>query len=246
MQGGDFGTITPVLPACELRDVFRRIRSGSCGRVRKAPLPSRRVTDEAPRDAGDDRADVEASTTLRGAAVSVDPKRAGVVAGVLCVAALVVSGLVLLVAGAHQNAQITALKTRGQPAEATVVSCLGELGGSGSNGAGYSCRATYRVAGHEYRATLPGMGFSAPRTKVSIVVDGADPTLISTPRILASQHPSAQVFVLPLVLLGSALAIGWVLWRRRDRGRIGGDVQPARRSLPESGGDDRLGALGGV
>jgi hypothetical protein len=173
----------------------------------------------------------------------------GVVALILCIATLAVTGVLLLSAGAHQNAQVVGLETNGRPVEATVTTCVGQLGGSGSNGAGFACRAAYRFGGRVYVATLPGSDSFAPGTRVAIVVDAADPALISTPRLVATQHPSDRVYVLPAVLLACALVIAavLVLWLRRHRRRSSRqEAQSVSRSLPDLGDDDRLGALGGV
>lgn len=205
------------------------------------------MSDEVRHDGERASANAEPSTTLRGAAVAVDPRRVGAVALVLCVTALAVSGVVLLAAGARRNSQIDALKTDGSTISSTVTSCIGELGGSGSNLASYSCRVTYRVAQHRYDAALPGSGLSAPRSKVTIVIDQANPTLISTPGILATEHASASVFALPIALLVCALALGWgAVWRHRRRRAKEVGAQPSPRSLSDFGDDDRLGALGGV
>lgn len=189
----------------------------------------------------------ESSTTLRGAAVAVDPRRAGQVLAGLCVAVLTVFGVVLLITGANTNAQINSLKTRGTIVAARATTCLGQVAGSGSNPTGYTCRATYRVSGRRYQATLPGTRLAAPGTKVTIVVDRSDPTLISTPGILARQHSTARVFILPITLLVCALGLGFVVLRRhRQRQPARGTGQSVSRSLSDLGDDERLGALGGV
>ncbi|HMK62757.1 MAG TPA: hypothetical protein VK386_03975, partial [Acidimicrobiales bacterium] len=78
--------------------------------------------------------------TLRGAPVDVDLHLVGRVAAFLGVLVLAFSVIVLFLAGAHRNAQLNLLRQRGVPVTMTVTNCLELLGGSGSNGAGYSCR----------------------------------------------------------------------------------------------------------
>jgi hypothetical protein len=119
-----------------------------------------------------------------------------------------VSSAVLFVAGAHQNAQITALKNDGVQVVETVTACQGLLGGSGSNAAGYSCRGTLSVGGHVYRDPVPGTSLYAPGTKLVIVVDLADPGLVSSVGDLKKEHASADVFILPSILLVLLLALG--------------------------------------
>ena len=79
--------------------------------------------------------------TLRGATVSFNPRRLVQGALGLVMVTLAVTAIVLTVAGIHSNDQINRLQTQGQPVTVTVTGCLGLLGGSGSNAAGYSCGA---------------------------------------------------------------------------------------------------------
>jgi len=170
-------------------------------------------------------------STLRGAGVDVDPRRAASAVVALCLLALAVSASVLFVAGARRNSQISDLRTRGVPVAVRVTSCLGQLGGSGSNPIGYSCTGTYTVAGRRFTATVPDDALHAPGTIVRGVVASDDPALLSTPRILAGERASSRVFVLPAVLTG-VLALGLVVlgWcRHRRAGRpIVGSAEPAR------------------
>jgi hypothetical protein len=157
--------------------------------------------------------------TLRGATVSFNPRRLVQVAVGVVMATLVVTAIVLTVAGIHSNDQINRLQTQGQPVTVTVTGCLGLLGGSGSNAAGYSCNGSYQLAGHVYRETLPGSTFYRPGTKlVSIAVPG-DPALVSPVAIVNSQHASNGVFVVPIVLGGILLAFIGVLVLRNRPGR---------------------------
>ncbi len=119
-------------------------------------------------------------------------------ASVVALAALIVA---LFVAGAHKNAQITNLRRHGIPIEVTVSSCLGALGGSGSNAAGYRCTGTFVLNGKRYRHTIPGGALLSPGTKVQMVTVESDPGLIATVHQAQSEHTSWGPFVLPTVLL---------------------------------------------
>jgi hypothetical protein len=156
--------------------------------------------------------------TLRGAGVQVDTARAARVAIALGLAILVVVAVVLLVAGYRKNAQITELRTQGVPVELTVTHCLGLMGGSGSNVAGYACSGTYFYAGRTYAEDVPDDALHLPGTKVRGVVVSSDPALFSTPEALAHEHASASVYVAPVVLLLVAAGVsGWLVVRRRRR-----------------------------
>ena len=134
---------------------------------------------------------------------------------------LAVTAIVLTVAGLHSNDQITRLHTQGQPVTVTVTGCLGLLGGSGSNAAGYSCRGSYQLDGHVYRSRClvrPSTG-QAP-TLPSIAVPG-DPALVSPVGIVNTQQASNGVFIVPIVLTVILLAlIAVVLRRNRPKRRV--------------------------
>ena len=152
---------------------------------------------------------------LRGPGVNVDRRRLEMIVVALVLVALGVSSAVLFAVGAHQNSQIDQLRSQGVPIEAKVSSCLGLLGGSGSNGAGFSCTVSYVADGHHYKEAIPGNSLRNPGSTVRIVVASGDPTLLATPGGLANEHASWRVFILPAVLLMLLVAgIALVLLRR--------------------------------
>ncbi len=153
---------------------------------------------------------------LRGASVKVDARSVGRFAVGLCLVALGVLVIVLFVAGAQKNAQITSLRQHGVPVEVTVSGCLGQLGGSGSNAAGYACRGTFALDGHRYNDAIPGNTLYPPGTTLRAVTVPSDPALLSTARAVASEHSSSAVFFLPTILLVAlALVVGALIYRRR-------------------------------
>ena len=123
---------------------------------------------------------MSAVATLRGAGVDVDVRRAGRVLVGAVLGALAVLAVVLFVAGAQKNAQITSLRSHGVPVTVTVTGCTGLLGGSGSNAAGYACRGTFSVAGHRYDEAIPGDTLYPPGTPLAAVTVPGDPG--SSPR----------------------------------------------------------------
>jgi hypothetical protein len=156
--------------------------------------------------------------TLRGAGVQVDAARAARVAVALGLAVLVVVAAVLFVAGYRKNAQITELRTHGVPVELTVTHCLGLMGGSGSNQAGFDCSGTYAYDGRTYSEDVPGNSLRLSGSTVRGVVVPSDPALFSTPGTVAREHASASVYAAPVVLVVVAAGIGgWLVVRRRRR-----------------------------
>jgi hypothetical protein len=156
---------------------------------------------------------------LRGAGVQVDGRRVGKVVLGIVLATLAVLVLVFTITGVHTNQQNDRLHNDGVPVTFTVSGCLGLLGGSGSNAAGYSCHGTYVLQGRRYREPLPGNSFHRPGSTVAAVAVPGDPALVSPASIVATEHSSASVFVLPVVLAAILLllvVILLVLRRRRE------------------------------
>jgi hypothetical protein len=177
---------------------------------------------------------------LRGAGAAVDSRTAGRVVLVIVLVTLAILVVVFTVIGAHKNAQIDELRNDGVPVTFTVDKCLGLLGGSGSNGAGYACTGTYSLGGHQYREALPGNGFHAPGSTVQAVAVPSDPTLVSTAQIVRTDHASARVYILPGVLFAVlVLLLALVIIRLRGRraqtaagaaGAAGAAAQAAREA----------------
>jgi hypothetical protein len=157
-------------------------------------------------------------SALRGADVAVDTKRVGRVVVGGCLVAIAVAAVVLFLAGANKNAQIMALHDQGVPVEVTVTKCLGLLGGSGSNAAGYACTGTFSLDGERFAEAIPGDTFRAPGSALRAVAVAGNPPLLSTSSAVASEHASWKVFAVPGVLVVLlALALTAVVLRRRRR-----------------------------
>jgi hypothetical protein len=180
----------------------------------------------APGDIEPTRAETDTSgaalSTLRGAGVNVDVRRAGRVIGALCLVALAVLAVALFAVGAHKNDQINSLHQHGVPVTITVSGCRGLLGGSGSNAAGYACRGNVSLDGRRYNEPIPGDTLYAPGAKLSGVAVSGDPPLLATAHALKTEHASWTVFVAPAVLvIALAFIVGAVVVKRRRTGRAG-------------------------
>jgi len=140
--------------------------------------------------------------------------------------ALLVVALILLVAGVQKNSQSNTLAHHGVRVDVRVTSCLGLLGGSGSNSAGYACKGTYAYQGRHYAQDIPGSARLAPGSTVPGIIAPGDPGLLSTPSEVAAQHASWTVFVVPAVLfIVFLLALGGlILMRQRGRPSSGVSV----------------------
>jgi hypothetical protein len=127
---------------------------------------------------------------------------------------------VFTVVGEHKNAQIDELHDQGVPVTFTVDRCIGLLGGSGTNAAGYACTGSYELGGRRYHESLPGYAYHAPGATVHAVAVPDDPTLVSTAAIVRTDRASARVYILPGVLfaaLVALLAVVLLAWRRQRR-----------------------------
>ena len=171
--------------------------------------------------ASDRPAGAEPVGTLRGAGVNVDTRVAARVAAAVCLLAIAVVAVVLFVAGSQKNAQIKSLQTHGVTIDAKVTGCLGLLGGSGSNGAGYDCTASYVYQGQRYTEDIPGNDQAlAAGTTIKGVIASDDAALFSTPPTVAGEHTSARVYLAPAILAGVFVVLSgaWILlWRRPSR-----------------------------
>ncbi len=164
-----------------------------------------------------------ALTTLRGAGVDVNTRLAGRVVAAVCLVGLAVLVVILFVAGYHKNEQINRLRQHGVPVTVTVTGCLGLLGGSGSNPAGYACQGTFMLGGQHYRESIPGTALRPPGSKVQAVAVAGDPPLLSTRHAVATDRASASVYVVPAILLVVlVLLLGVVEVRRRSAKHAGG------------------------
>jgi hypothetical protein len=161
---------------------------------------------------------------LRGASAGVDGRTVAKVGLGLVMATLAVLVVIFVVVGFDKNRQIDELRGQGVPVTFTITSCQGLLGGSGSNGVGYACRGTYHLDRHTYNEPLPGTAFFAPGAQVRAVAVPGDPGLVSPVTIVASEHASLRVYVLPVILFAAlVLIVGAIVLRRRARR---GPVQP--------------------
>ncbi|HEX4082517.1 MAG TPA: hypothetical protein VHX40_06080 [Acidimicrobiales bacterium] len=165
--------------------------------------------------------DADRVATLRGAGVgAVNGRRLATIVVGLCLVVVAVLAVVFFVAGLHKNDQTTRLHQHGVPVTITVTSCVGQLGGSGSNAAGYTCQGTYLLDGHRYTEPVPGTTLHPPGSMLAGVALPGDPALVTTTTVLATEHPSNGVFILPAVLLAVLVVgtVGLVAWRRRAGG----------------------------
>jgi hypothetical protein len=157
-------------------------------------------------------------TTLRGAPVEVDPRRAADIIIAFLLAALLVLTASLFVSAAHRNAQISSLQHHGATVEVTVTRCTGQLGGSGSNAAAYNCVGTFVLGGKRFSDALPDHTFRRSGTKIQLVSATDDPHVLATGAQVRRERDSVGVFVPPSVLLIAVAGLAVAVLVRRRKG----------------------------
>lgn len=163
---------------------------------------------------------------LRGAGVDgVDTRRLGRIVVGLVVVTLAVLVVVFSFVGLHKNQQSDRLRNDGVPVTFTVSSCTGLVGGSGSNPVGYVCHGSYTLNGHTYSEQLPGNDFHHPGSTVASIAVPGDPSLVAPAAMVATEHSSTGVFVVPVILFVIlAVLVAWIFVRyRKQRDRAAGD-----------------------
>jgi hypothetical protein len=172
---------------------------------------------------------------LRGAAVEVNVRLVGKVAGLAAAAALLVTVLVLTVAGIQKNAEISELRSHGVAVDVHATRCIGLMGGSGSNLAGYQCSGWFTLGGRRHTATIPDGRLHPPGSVVRGVTVPKNPALLATAEQLATEHPSAKVFLTPGVLLAVVVVAGCVALGLRRRRATGPPVAAPGPPAPAPG-----------
>jgi hypothetical protein len=195
------------------------------------PGPHQPSVHDAPTPSGVAGPSAEPLSTLRGASVGqVNVRLIGQVLALVGMVTLTVLVVVFALAGAHRNSQISTLRTHGVAVDMKVVNCAVQLGGSGSNPAGYQCVGTLSVNGHRYTEPIPGITKYNQGQILHVVVVPTDPALLSTVHDLSRKHTSASVYVLPIVLFVALvlLLVGLVVERRRHSSApaVGGAARP--------------------
>ena len=147
----------------------------------------------------------ERVTPLRGADAVGVGRRIWVVAGAVGLIVVTVLLVISVISATKDNARITRMKDHGVAVSVVVTSCIGNLGGSGSNAANYTCRGHYLVAGTPYDEVIGAMTkFAAPGTHVPAVADPSRPSTIELASAVTSSSASPGAYAIP-GLLGVAL-----------------------------------------
>jgi len=159
----------------------------------------------AARPSTDDRAGA-----LRGPTPIRVGRRFWLVVGALVIVAVFAALIITTVSAASDNARITRMKDHGMGVALTVAYCTGNLSGSGTNIASYSCVGDYSVDGVKYRELVAGMTtYYATGTTVHGIVDPSKHSTVELAAALRKSNASVKSYLASGILLLTLIALTW-------------------------------------
>lgn len=160
--------------------------------------------------------DTTTSPSLRGPDARSINGRFWFVTGALLPALFALIITVSFISATNDNARIDRLKDHGVAVAVTVTSCVGNIGGSGSNAAGYTCHGSYRLNGIHYREIIGSKtASSSAGTKVRAVADPSRPSTIEVVSAVHASSSSASVYLVPSLLALCFVVLTFLFLRRR-------------------------------
>jgi hypothetical protein len=131
-------------------------------------------------------------------------------AGALALLIFAIVVVVSFLSAANDNARIERMKAHGISVAVTVTNCTGNLGGSGSNGAGFTCEGSYSTGGTTFHEVIGSMIlFASPGAIVHAVADPSQPSSVVLASAIKSSVASSRAYLSPglltLVLIAFAL-----------------------------------------
>ena len=157
---------------------------------------------------------------LRGPEVSFNKQRVVAAVVILSLVSLALLAVVLTVGVIRNDAQQTRLRHGGIPVTVTVVGCLGQLGGSGTNAAGYTCTGSYSVDGARYEVPIGGVTTFYPEGHtLDGVVDPNEHSTVYTASSVSTMHASWTEWIAPVLLFVAFLVVVALVLVRSRRAR---------------------------
>ena len=154
---------------------------------------------------------------LRGPTPASIGPNSWLLAGLLGLVVLAAFIVVSFISAINANSAIDRMKAHGVPVTVTVGDCIGNIGGSGSNSAGFTCHGTYEVAGIAFHEIIGSMSaFSKSGTIVSGVADPNRHSTVELASAVRATSPSATAYI-PSAVLAVLLGALILLLRRRAR-----------------------------
>jgi len=168
---------------------------------------------ESPRPSVDDRV-----TSLRGPATVRIDRRLWLYLGFLGLLVLAVVLVVSFLSTTNDNARIDRMKAHGLTVAVTVIDCIGNIGGSGSTSAGYTCHGDYTVGDTRYHELIGSMStFSPPGTVVRGIVDPSRHSTVVLASAIRTSVASPRAYVPSGLLTIALISLTLVLMRAARR-----------------------------
>jgi hypothetical protein len=165
----------------------------------------------------------DGATSLRGPAPASIGRRTWLVVGAIGLTIFAALVVVSFLSASNDNARIERMKNHGIPVAITVTNCFGNIGGSGSNGAGYTCHGRYKVGDVTYGETIGSLStFVSSGTVVRGVADPSHHGSVVLAVVVKRSIASASAYVDPGLLTAALLFLtGAFLYlvRRSDPSR---------------------------
>ena len=155
---------------------------------------------------------------LRGAASKSLQRRSWYLLGALGLVAFAVVIAVAFASVVNHNASVSRLKDGGIHVTVIVERCDGNIGGSGSNSAGFTCHGHYRIGNTQFHELIGSLTtYVAPGTSVQGVVDPSQSSTVVLASAVRRSSPSNAAFIAPVILLFLLLSLSVLLMRQARR-----------------------------
>jgi hypothetical protein len=163
------------------------------------------------------------ATSLRGATGATIGRRFWLVAASVSLLVFAAFVVVSFLSAANDNARIDRLQSHGIAVSVTVTNCIGNIGGSGSNVSGYTCRGDYSLGGTTYNEIIGSMStLAVSGAKIRGVVDPSHHGTVELLAAVRRSSASSVRYVVPgllsVVLIALVLALLRIV-RRSDPSR---------------------------
>lgn len=157
-------------------------------------------------------------TTLRGPQAASMGRSFWRIAGAICLVLVAVAILVSFLSVRNDNARLERMRANGIPVTVTVLNCVGNIGGSGSNAAGYTCHGRYRLDGTTYHEIIGAMTtFWTSGSEVKGVVDPSQHSTVMQASALESRRTSPKSYLVDELLTAVFLALAVAFLRSTRR-----------------------------
>jgi hypothetical protein len=126
----------------------------------------------------------------------------------------------------NDHSRLDRMKAHGVPVSVTITNCVGNMGGSGSNVAGYVCRGTYAIDGVKYNEIISSMTtFASPRSRVRAIADPSQHGYVALAAAIKSASSSSAAFVVLIILTVVLILLAALVIRIRRRPTSDDDVR---------------------